>query len=68
MSKMSPKDLAHRIGAIAKVLDQPEMARQREHELYVDFIKLVASDEAIPSGVRMKAKDILEVSAWEIER
>ena len=68
MSKLSPTEIADQIAAIARVLDQPELARQREYKLQHDFIIHVANTEAVPSTIRRKARSILDVAKWEIER
>ena len=68
MSKLSPKEVEERIAAIARVLNKPDMAREREDELRVDFIRHVANSESVPTGIQRKARAILEVSKWNIPR
>ncbi len=68
MSKLSPKEVEERIAAISRVLNNPEMARQREDALRIDFIKHVANSESVPTGIQRKARAILEVSTWDIPR
>lgn len=62
--KLSPTNIADRMGAIARVSDQPALCEQRKKELYVEFARHVAATEAVPSTIRKKARAILELENW----
>jgi hypothetical protein len=62
--KLSPTNIADRMGAIARVSDQPELCEQRKKDLYVEFTRHVANTEAVPETVRRKARTILELEKW----